>query len=203
MSVSANTILRVVGEVVMPATSLAQNVFYTKFLDDGGSNDDQDVIDDCAYWVDQIYNELTSQMSTLITPGECVVYQWDPIDLDWDELGSAALSDVFAGAGDMLPHGVAAVVTGRTVDPDVNGRKFFPGFVEAMCSESAWSGTALTALALAGAEWVTPYTGIETGSGFAPGVWSTVQSEFKAFVINYIINAIAGYQRRRKPGVGI
>ena len=187
----------------MPQATVAQNVFYAMFLDDGGSNADQDVVDDCAEWLDDIYGALDSEIQATVVPGECKVFQWDPIGGDWDEVGSQTLTFATSGTDQMLPHGVAPVITGRTVDPDVNGRKFFAGFDEAQCNESQVAGTALTALLVAGALWLAPFTGTATGSTFDGGVWSGVQLAFKKFVDNLIVNGIIGYQRRRKPGVGI
>lgn len=203
MSIEAGAILRVVAELIMPGSTVAQNVFYATFNDTGGSNADQDVVDDLVDWIDDIFDQIDLQMHSSITAGEVKVYIWDVLDADWDEIGSNVSTYVPAGGGDMLPHGVAAVMTGRTFDADVNGRKFFAGFSELSQSGSNWGGTALTDLLLAGAVWLTTFSGTATGSTFYPGVWSVVQVVFRRFVDNLIVNGIAGYQRRRKPGVGI
>lgn len=203
MSIAADTVLRAVAEVLLPGTNIAQNVFYFKFLDDGGSNADQDVVDDIAARCNSIYLALRDQMCDVATVGEVKVYQWDPIGLDWDEVGSAAMTVTLLDTGQMLPHGVAPVVTGRTVDPDVNGRKFFPAYGENAQDESTLNGAALTALAIGGALWISAFVGASTGSTIDPGVWSVTQVAFKKFVDHLIVNAIMGYQRRRKPGVGI
>jgi hypothetical protein len=203
MSVEAGAILRVVGELIMPQGTVAQNVFYATFNDTGGSNADQDVVDDLVDWLGEIYGDLAAQMKDTILGGECKVYEWDTIGLDWDELGSNTLDITPSNGSEMLPHGVAAVVTGRTFDADVNGRKFFAGFGEDQSTASSVGAAALTALLLAAAEWVTTFTGAATGSTFYPGVWSVVQEAFRRFVDNIIVNGFYGYQRRRKPGVGI
>lgn len=203
MAVAAGTILRVVGELIVPQSTVMQNVFYCKFDDNGTSNDEQDVVDDCRDWLDDIYGELVAQMKNTIDSGEVKVYEWDTVGLDWDEIGSAFLTVNFTNAGDMLPHGVAAVITGRTFDPDVSGRKFFGGFCEDQQVGSVIGAAAATALALAGSEWLTTFTGAATASTFKTGVWSVAQSTFRQFVATLIVNGIMGYQRRRKPGVGI
>jgi hypothetical protein len=203
MSIEAGAILRVVAELIMPGATVAQNVYYATFNDTGGSNADQDVVDDLVDWVDDIYNQIVDQMDDAIVAGEVKVYIWDTLDLDWDEIGSGVATFVPASVDEMLPHGVAAVMTGRTFDADVNGRKFFAGFAEDEQNQSNWNSGALTNLLLAGAQWLTTFSGAATGSTFYPGVWSTVQVVFRRFVDNLIVNGIAGYQRRRKPGVGI
>lgn len=203
MSIAANTVLRAVAELLLPGTNIAQNVWYFRFLDDGGSNADQDVVDDIVDQLDSMYNSLRNEVSDTVILGEVKVYQWDVVGADWDEVGSGVLATVMLDTGHMLPHGVAPVVTARTTDPDVNGRKFFAGYGENSCNASTLNGTALTALLVIGAQWVLGFTGTATGSAFDAGVWSVKLLAFKKFVDNFIINAIVGYQRRRKPGVGI
>lgn len=203
MTVEAGTILRVVAELLVPSTTVMQNVFYCKFNDTGGSNENQDVVDDARDWCDAIYTTLEDQVKDLIDPGEVKVYVWDTVGLDWDELGSATMVTTFLNGSNMLPHGVAAVITGRTFNPDVNGRKFFGGFCEDQQDVSLLVPAAIVALAFAGSEWQTTFTGLATGSTFHTGVWSVAQSAFRQFVDILIINAVMGYQRRRKPGVGI
>lgn len=203
MPVDAGTILRVVAELIVPQTTVMQNVFYCKFNDTGPSNENQDVVDDARDWCDAIYGELTAQMKSTIDSGEVKVYQWDTVGLDWDELGSAFLTVDFTNVDDMLPHGVAAIITGRTFNPDVSGRKFFGGFCEDQQNVSLIGAAAAIALGLAGVEWLTSFTGVATGSTFHTGVWSVAQSAFRQFVDILIVNAVMGYQRRRKPGVGI
>lgn len=203
MSVEAGAILRCVAELIMPGSTVAQNVYYATFNDTGGSNADQDVVDDVGAWLNSLYNELRHEMTSATTAGQVKVYIWDDVGLDWDELGSFTMTFVNDGAGEMLPHGVAAVITARTFDPDVNGRKFFAAFSEASQSESSLVGSALLALLEAAEIWVTTFTGTATGSTFYPGVWSVVGLIFRRMVDHYIINGTMGYQRRRKPGVGI
>lgn len=203
MSIEAGTILRVVAELLVPSTTVMQNVFYCKFNDTGGSNEDQDVVDDCRDWCDDIYGELVDEMKDQIDSGEVKVYEWDTVGLDWDEVGSATMLVNFVNTDNMLPHGAAAVITGRTFNPDVNGRKFFGGFCESEQDSSLLIAGAVVALGLAGSEWLTTFTGLATGSTFHTGVWSVAQAAFRQFVDILIINAVMGYQRRRKPGVGI
>lgn len=203
MSISADTVLRAVAELLMPGTNIAQNVWYFKFLDDGGSNADQDVVDDVTEQLDAMYNSLRNEVSEDVTLNEVKVYQWDTVGQDWDEVGSGVMTNAMLDTGHMLPHGVAPVLTARTVDPDVNGRKFFAGYGENSQIASTLNGTALTALLVIGAQWVLGFTGTATGSGFDAGVWSIKLLQFKKFVDNFIVNGVLGYQRRRKPGVGI
>lgn len=203
MTVPTNAILRIVGSLVLPDNVIAQNVFYALFDNDGGSNDEDDVVDDLADWLDDIYTEIDSQMDTEITPSLVQVYVYDSVDDDWDEVGTGALSFTPASAQEMLPHGVAAVLHARTVDPDVLATKYFAGFTEPMQDASSWGSGTTAAVLLAGLQWVTEHVGSATGSSFQPGVWSVAQTAFKAFSGTIVLNGDAGYQRRRKPGVGI
>lgn len=203
MTVPANAILRLVATLAMPDSTIAQNIFYLKFLADGTSTDEQDVLDDCEAYIDAIYTELEGAMSTAVSGVEMHVYIRDVVGGDWDEIGKNAWTFVGTNATDMAPHGVAALVHARTTDPDVNAAKYFPGFVEANFTGSTVIASALTVLVAASVDWVTVFAGPNTLSAFDPGVWSTKNLAFFDFNLTTIIPTIVAYQRRRKPGVGI
>lgn len=130
-------------------------------------------------------------------------YVYDPVDDDYDEVGSEALTFTPVNATHALPHGVAGLVNCKTTDPDVNGKKYFGGLAEDQHDDGVWSSAFLTLLTAAAAEWVTPFVGAVTGADFTPGVWSPTRSIFYAMSGTVILPAIAAYQRRRKQGVGI
>jgi hypothetical protein len=90
-----------------------------------------------------------------------------------------------------------------TTDPDVQGRKYWPGLGEAGADDGYLSAGSAVAFGLAAGEMITPFVGSETGSGFIPGVFSTVNVEFYPSNGEAGTNLLLGYQRRRKPGVGI
>lgn len=203
MSIQEGTILRVVANHVEADGSIQQNVFNCVLTSAGGSDDEEDVASDMEDWVTEMFNNLTAFLRVEWDPGEVVTYEYDSGDDDWDEVGSEVGSWVTSGAGDPLPRGVAAVIQGNTMDPDIRGRKYIGMMDENNHTDEVWVSGLLTALAAFAADWVTGFVGSATGATFTTGVWSPTKTTFVAFGTSVIINAIAGYQRRRKQGVGI
>ena len=203
MAISSGTILKVVASLLMPDSVIAQNVFYSVVADLVTSDDEADVVDDIITWVEAMYDNIKANIVSGVTTSDVKVYEYDSIDDDWDEVGSDTWSITMSNGNDMLPHGVAIVCHAKSLDPDVQATKYIPGFADSLITESDVQGGAVTTTALFCADWVTAFTGAATGGDFGPGVWSTVGTVFKLFNGDYSVNGQVGYQRRRKPGVGI
>lgn len=203
MAIASGTILKVVASILMPDNVIAQNVFYTIVTDLVTSDDEADVVDDLVTWVEAMYDEIATGISDECAASDVKVYEYDPADPDWDEVGVAVWVDTFALVTDMLPHGAAQIIYAKSTNPDVQAGKYIAGLGELTCVGSDLDNGAITrGLAFAG-EWVAQFVGLETGGTFDPGVWSTARTEFLLFNGNVILNGLVGYQRRRKPGVGI
>lgn len=203
MAISSGTILKVVVSLLLPDSVIAQNIFYTVVVDLLTSDDEDDVVADLVTWVEAMYDALSTSIVTDVAASDIKVYEFDPGDVDWDEVGSDTWTDTFASAQDMIPHGVAAIVHAKTIDPDVQATKFIAGIGDLSAIASDLTAGTITELADFAVLWVTPFGGTETGGDFAPGVWSTARTTFKLFNEVYVVNGVVGYQRRRKPGVGI
>lgn len=203
MAVSDGAILRIVASMLFPDNVIAQNVFNAVFADTGGSNDTDDVISDLVDWVEAMYTEVAPAMSDEITSSDIKVYEYDSVDDDWDEVGTDTWSVSFTQSSEMLPHGVACVVHGRTIDPDTLGTKYLGGFAEDQQDASDWISTLLTKAGLFLIEWYTPFVGAATGGDFAPVIWSPTDTVARIMNETGYVNGQVGYQRRRKPGVGI
>lgn len=203
MAIPTGAILRVVLAWIMPDSVIAQNIFFTLFDNDGGSNDDADVVDDLTDWIEDIFSSLTSSISDQVDMSQIKVYIYDAVDQDWDEVGTGVPVFTATGATDMTPHGIAALIHAFTVNPDVTGSKYIAGISDASIVDSNVSGGVLSNLLLAGADWMVDFTGALTGSNFNPGVWSPTKVQFFEFQDKLIVNGQVAYQRRRKPGVGI
>lgn len=203
MAVADGAILRIVASLLFPDSVIAQNVFYAVFADTGTSDDEQDVVDDLADWVDAMYTDIAQFILATIDPSGIKVYNYDSGDDDWDEVGDAALTFTPIGSGEMVPHGVAQVVHAKTTNPDIQATKFLGGLPEGNKSASTPTAPALAAYGNFNDTWVTPFVGTATGADFAPGVWSPTRTNFFLFSGTTVVNGVLGYQRRRKPGVGI
>jgi hypothetical protein len=180
-----------------------QNVFNAVVSGSGGPYSESEVVDDMEEWMDEIFANLAGRMSNEVDGSEVRVYVYDPVDDDWDEIGTNAWSFDPTAAGEELPRGIASLINCKTADPDVNGKKYFGGFTETDSVDGLWDAGHLTAMGLTGLDWVTPFAGSTTGADFTPGVWSPTRTNFIQMSLQMVVPTIPAYQRRRKQGVGI
>ena len=200
---ATDTILKIVVSMLLPESVIAQNVFWALFENTGGSADEDDVMDDLADWVEAVYSDFLIKLDTEWSLDDIAVYQYDAGDDDFDEVGKQSVTGVGLVALDFLPHGAAIVTNANTTDSDVQGRKFWTGFTEGANANGLVDGAMFAAIALVVDEWISPFVGAATGSDFVPGVYSLTRAAFSAFNQDSTFNIPWGYQRRRKPGVGM
>lgn len=203
MSISDGTIIRVVSNLLFPDNVIAQAVFHLVATDLAGGNDEDEVVQDMEEYIGDLYDGINNQISHELTPGELKVYEWDPIDEDFDEVGTGVTDATPSHASTFLPHGVALVQIFYTLDPDVQGRKFWPGITEGSYEDGVISGSTLTIFAAMAVDLVTTFTSTVLSNVYQPSVWSPTQGLAYAYNGTVATNATPGYQRRRKPGVGI
>lgn len=203
MAVPTNTVLRVVASMLWTDGNVNQNVFNCLITGGAGPYDDQDVTDDMEDWLDNMYLNLTTSISDELDGNEVLVYKWDTVGLDWDEVASQAWTWNPSQALEQLPRGVAGLVRLWTEDPDVQGKKYIPGICEGDNEDGLLGGALLIALLAFAADWYTPFVGAASGATFTPGIWSVLGSVFRLGVDHIAANAIPAYQRRRKRNVGI
>jgi hypothetical protein len=89
----------------------------------------------------------------------------------------------------------------KTSNTDVTGRKFIPGIGEINATDNDLTSGALARSVLYAVAWATQFIDANSVT-FTPGVWSMTKLNFFLATGTVIANAILGYQRRRKPGVG-
>lgn len=203
MTVVTGDILRVVASFLWTDGNVNQNVFNAVVTGGGSPWADTDVVDDAEAWLDNMYANLTTSMSDEIDGNEVIVYKYDAVDDDWDEVGSQSWTFNPSQATDELPRGVAGLVRLWTVDPDVQGRKYIPAFTEGTIVDGLIASSAITAMLAFAADWYLPFTGGVSGATWTPGIWSIAGTVFKAGVDHIAASTIAAYQRRRKRNVGI
>ena len=203
MTVAENDILRIVASMLWTDGNVNQNVYNCKVSGASPPYSDSDIADDAEDWMDDCYANLLAICSDEIDGNEVIVYKWDTVGLDWDEVQSQSWVWNPTGADHQMPRGVAALVRLWTEDPDVQGKKYIPGLTEGAMTDGLIPSTALTALLNFALDWYTPFVGAATGATFTPGIWSVALSLFKIGVDHYATSAIPAYQRRRKRNVGI
>jgi hypothetical protein len=202
MTISEGTIIRIVASMLLPDSVIAQNVFYAVLTGGSGPWDEGDIVSDAIDYMDLIYSVWATFGSDQATVDEIQVYEYDPIDDDWDEVGSGVLGQVGGVAEDMLPHGVAGYTQARSSDPDVNASKYWAAATEAAQVDGAWIAGHVTGLGTLADAWVDGDVGAASGANLIAGVWSPTETNFFFFNGNITVNATPAYQRRRKPGVG-
>lgn len=203
MSITDGEILRVVASFLWTDGNINQNVY--NCVVSGGSPPfaDQDVADDMEDWLDDMYDDLTGNLSINVDGNEVIVYKYDAIDEDWDEVASQAWTFDPTQVADELPRGVAGLVRMWTSDPDVQGKKYIPALTEAGATDGLWGAGTITNLLLYAAVWYAPFVGGASGATFTPGIWSVVGKVFLAGIDHVATSTIPAYQRRRKRNVGI
>lgn len=203
MTLSVGEILQIVTVLQWLDGDIMQNVWNAVISGSGGPYDEADVVDDMEEWMDEVYANIVDRTSDGLDGSEVRCYVYDPVDDDWDEIGTNAWGFSPSDAGEALPHGVAALINCKTSDPDVSGKKYMGGAGESSADDALWSSTHLSALAALAVDWVTPFVGSTSGADFTPGVWSPTRTNFFFMTGQVVIPTIPAYQRRRKQGVGI
>jgi len=203
MAITEGTILRVVASLLFPDSVIMQNVFHLVLTSVVGDNDNDDIVTDMVEYIEDLYANLTAIIDGDIDSSQVQVYEYDSVDDDFDEVGSDTWTFPNTASGFTLPHGVAAVATFNSSDPDVQGRKFFGGPIVGYCEEGYWTSSLVTAVGNAMADMVAQFTATATANVYTPGVWSPTRTNFFYAIGSYVVNGTPGYQRRRKPGVGI
>lgn len=203
MSVLENQVLRVVASMLWDDGNVNQNVF--NCVPSGGSAPyaDTDVADDMEDWLDNLYANLTANLSDELNGNSVIVYKWDVGGADWDEVQSQSWTWTPTNTGEQLPRGVAGLINLWTDDPDVQGKKYIPGITEAVIADGLLSAGIITSMLAFAVDWLTPFVGSASGATFTPGVWSVVGSVLENAVDHYAVPTILAYQRRRKRNVGI
>ena len=203
MSITVGTILRVVAIMTWVDGNIMENVFNAVITGAGGPFDDDDIVDDAVAWCDDMYANLTTTVANNVDGTEIRVYEYDSIDDDWDEVGSAAWTWDPSNAADYLPRGVAFLINAKTLDPDVNGKKYIGGLTEDSPTDAIWTAGTIANMALFAIDWYTGFVGGTSGASWTPSIWSVVGTVAKAMSGTVILPTIPAYQRRRKKGIGI
>lgn len=203
MSVVSGDILRVVASFLWTDGNVNMNVFNAVMSGAGSPWEDSDIADDAEAWLDNMYLNLVAGLSDEIDGNEVIVYKYDTVGDDWDEVFSQGWTFNPTAASQQLPRGVGPLVRLWTVDPDVQGKKYVPGWTEGDLEDGLLSAAAIVSLLAFAADWYLPFAGAVSGGTWTPGIWSVVGKVLKAGVDHVAASTIPAYQRRRKRNVGI
>lgn len=168
----------------------------------GAGDTDDEVGDEIAGHFTSMYTNVEDRMDELTLSEEIEVWLWDTVGKQFDGIYQEPwLLIIGTIVGAQMPNGVAALVRLLTNKPRRQGRKFIGGFSAALYDDAGWGAPTLAILALFVADAV---VSVATANGtLVPGVFNTATESFQPFKAAGIVNTFAGYQRRRRPGVGI
>lgn len=203
MSIDTGTVLRIVAIMAFTDGEIAMNVFNAVIAGGGGPWDEADVVTEAKAWLNTMYGNLTASIADTLDGSELKVYEFDPGDVDWDEIGSDSWTWDPSSTGDPYARGVSHLINVRTTNPDVNGKKYIPGLQEGAITDGTFLPGVLGFLADFADDMTAPFTGGTTGATWTPGVWSQKGGTFYACNGNYTVPTEPAYQRRRRRGVGI
>jgi hypothetical protein len=170
-----------------------RNIFYGQWSDPTGLNMYQMMLNQ---YISAVYAPLWAITSTLVTLYDYDVYK--RVSNTWVFDSNSTFQHVGADPSDMLPNQVAGVIIGKVAAWRGFGRKFFGGFTEPHQSAGLWGASLLSALVTSAIAYVTPIT--QGALSWTPGIFSPT-GMFHPFA-SYVVDALAGTCRRRKPGVG-
>jgi len=129
-SVTEGTVLRIVAVMLFPDDTIMQNVFHAVLTTVVGDNDSLDIVEDMVDYIEKVYTDIGAGIDADVSTSEVIVYEYDSIDDDFDEVGRDVWVLPTGVTGTMMPHGVAALLNLYTTDPDVSGKKYFGGLTE-------------------------------------------------------------------------
>lgn len=200
MAIADNTELKVVQEINMPGSVVAINVYYylCQFSE---AVTESALINALETAMENLYDNFVTLWPAEVTLGDMYVYSYVVLTDEWDLVGTGNPSVTFTSAGEMLPHGVAALVRAYTDNPRTIARKYLPCFIEDTQADGDWGSGHLTTLATWANLWTTSIE-IATGKDLRPGCFSTTGKVIRLFNAEEVVLAQPAYQRRRRPGVG-
>lgn len=204
MPISPGQNIRVTAKMNDVNGSDIQNVY---FFQHQGTNDvaDADFLTTVEDWMSGTYALIESLMPNTLTPTEIeadiVSFSGGVLTVIRD-IGSIAWTTWTGGTGtgDGLPQGAAAVVNFPAFATTSQGRKFLGPFTEGTQNNGIWTAGAIANLVDYGARVLLDMT-VDATEQFITGIMSGKDATFRGFA-EAIVNAVVGYQRRRKSGVG-
>lgn len=197
MAISDNDIIKGVVEQTHTVGAMVLNVHYWE-AEFASPVDEADVIDELTDELDSIYDTIDQLQVDTHSYDLYRFYVWTGVK--WNLIGTGTPTLTTALTDEDVPSGCCMVVRGYTDTSRSLARKFLSGFTEANFSGQDWSSTLQTAAAAYLVAWLSGHY-VDANTSYHAGVWSKGVT-FIPFNLEGVANAIPGYQRRRKEGVG-
>ena len=190
-------VIRVTAGMRYGTSDDVQNVYHLKIAGSTPPND-SDLLDDCDAWLTNVYTAILAELTAELTFTQISVYNITQ-DYKVGETSWGTLT-VGSGGGAQMPSGVCMLGTGRCLDHNAVGRKFFGPVTESAIAYGELGSGAMGHMVTAVAAWIS--NAISVGSHvYTSGVWDEVHDLFYAFREG-LVRSVPAYQRRRKTNVG-
>lgn len=201
MTVNAGDIIRVTFNMVGPSAQVAQNVYHY-IASAGVSDSDNNAITAIRDTLDAAHTALNTFVSSNWTYADYTFSKSTDGGATFDDFGNTpSLATDPSSVDDPFPSGAAPVVLFNGSGTGRQGRKFLAGFRETAAADDVLNGAAVAALANYAANVVVQRA--VAGGTLNPGWLRRNPLGFTQYTGTFGVNTIVGYQRRRKPGVGI
>lgn len=201
MTIAFGDIVRTTVQYTLDSDEVHQNVL-THQAGIGVADTDANVMAAITTLMNTAYSNLNAQLATDVSLGEAMFAKLNQVSGKWEALGSVPMTQpVPSGGTTQSPNGIAAVIRFLADGVGNQGRKFIGGIQNLAIIDNALQAGAIASIV----NWANIMVSSATVSGgtMDPGWWSVSDVVHRDYNGTYIINTIVGYQRRRKPGVGI
>jgi len=202
MAIVQGDVLRVVVTFDMPAVTVAQNVFHVLYQGQDALSETA-VVAGMLAWADDMYDQFASVMSQNVSMNSVEVSKLiSSAPAVYMSIGTIPGTFVGLVPEQSVSHGVALVARAGIFLTSKLARKYIPGIAETFVEQETWGTQTLAAATAFVIDWLAG-TSVGVGNDFIAGVYSVVEQGFEALGGLAAVSTIPGYQRRRKPGVGI
>lgn len=183
------------------------NVFYIRFSTLTETDDYDEIIPAIAGWVDDVYAQLNGVMSVDVIPYDLKVDKVEWISDEWkvtENIISMPWGDGFAPtqANDIMPEGVAALVTLHTNAGRHSGRKFLGGLTETVLGATGDMAASAVPYIMGWASNFIQEFQVTTGLAQAKVVVPDTNTGVIRSILAYTVSTVFAYQRRRRKGRG-
>jgi len=201
MTVNPGDHLRVTLTLNMPLGTVAQNIYYTQVQSLGGG-DDATVLDDLRDWMESIYLAYAPIMAPVV---QAILMEVSIQALGGVITPVGARTLLIAGnaAAEMVSHGVAGQINMQLEGGGRPSIKFLPGTNEAGIADGEYLAFDIATMGNVALAIILGANAISPLGSYIPGIITGDTQAFKTFTNEIVVKSIPGYQRRRKPGVGI
>lgn len=197
------TIWKTVATYDMPESTIAQQIKYVRSTVTINPVDYPTMLTNCGAWWDAMLADIWTNMAIGVEPRHCEVFSVDTANGDELSIGQKALVQDPSSVSDMIPHGVAGLITAKVLGGRGTAKIFWPAIQATLLDVTGqWNATAIADLADIAVEWLSGPADVGVAS-LVPATWNRAGLSSKDVGTVALITGNPAYQRRRRPGTGL